>query len=199
MDEAQGNSNNDALADKIARLVQERGWNQEEFARITRLNRHTVRQILLPGEHRRLRNATIGACARALGLTVHELRMLPLDRLLPRMNEGHPANGVAPLRRLYEKAKQPELVAWIERNAERARQLSDGEVDELLTLQESLDALNAIGVEGFVERLERRRRLVQQVYAIAATEYRELLEQFVGLLHEKVQPAHFIQGAEKTT
>ncbi len=179
----------DELADKIARLVQERGWNQEEFARITRLNRHTVRQILLPGEHRRLRNATIGACARALGLTVNELRTLPLDRLLPRMNEAHPANGVAPLRRLYEKAKQPELVAWIERNGERAQQLSDGEVDELLTLQESLDALNAIGVEGFVQQLERRRRLFQQVQTIAATEYRDLLEQLVTLLYEKVNPS----------
>ncbi len=51
-------------ARKIARLVEERGWNQEEFAGITRLNRHTVRQILLAGD-RRLRNATISACARA--------------------------------------------------------------------------------------------------------------------------------------
>src|SRR6516165_5904260 len=190
MDEARPSSSSDELAVKIARLVEERGWNQEEFARITRLNRHTVRQILLPGEHRRLRNATISACARALGLTVNELRTLPLERLLPRMNEMHPANGIAPLRRLYEKAAQPELVAWIERNGERAQQLSDGEVDELLALQESPDALNAVGVEGFVERLERRRRLLQQVQAIAATEYRELLEQFVNLLFEKVQPAH---------
>jgi len=179
----------DDLADKIARLVQERGWNQEEFARISRLNRHTIRQILLPGGHRRLRNATIGACARALGLTVNELRTLPLERLLPRMNAAHPANGVAPLRRLYEKAVQPELIAWIERNGERAQQLSDSEVDELLALQESLDALNAIGVEGFVQQLERRRRLLQQVQAIAATEYCPLLEQFVALLYEKVQPA----------
>jgi transcriptional regulator with XRE-family HTH domain len=189
MDEARSRSEFDALADKIARLVQERGWNQEEFARITRLNRHTVRQILLPGEHRRLRNATIGACARALGLTVNELRTLPLDRLLPRMTEGHPANGVAPLRRLYEKAVQPELIAWMERNGDRAQQLSDAEVDELLALQESIDALNAIGVEGFVARLERRRRLMQQVQIIAGTEYLDLLEQFVALLHEKVQPA----------
>ena len=188
MDAERPASEFDDLADKIARLVQERGWNQEEFARITRLNRHTVRQILLPGEHRRLRNATIGACARALGLTVNELRTMPVEKLLPRMNEGHPANGVAPLRRLYEKAKQPELVAWIERNGERAQHLSDGEVDELLTLQESLDALNAIGVEGFVQQLERRRRLFQQVQAIAATEYRELLEQFVTVLYEKVHP-----------
>lgn len=189
MDTERPTSDFDDLADRIARLVQERGWNQEEFARISRLNRHTVRQILLPGEHRRLRNATIGACARALGLTVSELRTMPLDRLLPRMNEGHPANGVAPLRRLYEKAMQPELVAWIERNGDRAQQLSDGEVDELLNLQESPDALNAIGVEGFVSQLERRRRLLQQVQTIAATEFRDLLEQFVSLLYEKVQPA----------
>ena len=32
------------LASKIARLVQERGWNQEDFARIADLNRHTVRR-----------------------------------------------------------------------------------------------------------------------------------------------------------
>ena len=39
-----------------------------------RVNRHTVRQILLEGATRRLRNATIGACAKALGLTVNDLR-----------------------------------------------------------------------------------------------------------------------------
>ena len=188
MDETRTNSLYDDLADKIARLVQERGWNQEEFARITRLNRHTVRQILLPGEHRRLRNATISACARALGLTVNELRTLPLERLLPRMNEAHPANGVAPLRRLYERATQPELVAWIERNGERAQQLSDEEVDEVLALQEVGGALTAFGVEGLVERLERRRRLIHQVQVIAGTEYLDLLERLVTLLYEKVQP-----------
>ena len=189
MDEARPSSSSDELAVKIARLVEERGWNQEEFARITRLNRHTVRQILLPGGHRRLRNATIGACARALGLTVNELRTLPLERLLPRMHEGHPANGIAPLRRLYGRATQPELIAWMERNPERSQQLSDEEVDELLALQDAGGALTALGVEGVVERLERRRRLVQQVQAIAGTEYLDLLEQFVTLLHEKVQPS----------
>ena len=76
------------LALKITRLVEERGWNQEVFARISRLNRHTVRQILAPSGHRRLRNATISACARALGLTVNELRTQPLEKLLPRMAEG---------------------------------------------------------------------------------------------------------------
>src|SRR4051812_31943460 len=88
MDEPTTTTANSDLATKITRLVEERGWNQEEFARIARLNRHTVRQILLPGGQRRLRNATISACAKALGLTVNELRTQPLERLLPRMAEG---------------------------------------------------------------------------------------------------------------
>ena len=179
----------DDLAVKITRLVQERGWNQEEFARITRLNRHTARQILLPGPPRRLRNATVGACARALGLTVNELRTQPLEKLLPRMAEGRAANGdTSSLRRLYDQATQPELRAWMERNPDRARGLSEEEIDELLSLQGTGGPLTAFGVEGFVERIERRRRLVQQVHAIAGTEYLDLLEQLVVLLYEKVQP-----------
>jgi hypothetical protein len=189
MDEEQAPTAADDLAPKIARLVEERGWNQEEFARIARLNRHTARQILRPGERRRLRNATVSACARALGLTVSELRTLPLERLLPRMNEVRPANGDVPLRRLRNGASQPELIAWLERNPERAQQLSAEEVEELLALQGSGGPLTAFGVEAFVERLERRRRLIQQVHVIAGTEYLDLLEQLVALLHEKVQPS----------
>src|SRR5438477_11056493 len=70
-----------AIASRIACLVQERGWNMEEFARLAQLNRHTVRQILLARTPRRLRNATIGACARALGLSVHDLRTQSLETL----------------------------------------------------------------------------------------------------------------------
>ena len=55
------------LAAKIARLVEERGWNQEEFARIARVNRHTARQILLGSADRSLRNSTVLACARRWG------------------------------------------------------------------------------------------------------------------------------------
>jgi transcriptional regulator with XRE-family HTH domain len=187
MDE-QTNSASADLAVKIARLVEERGWNQEEFARIARLNRHTVRQILLPRGQRRLRNATISACARALGLTVNELRTVPLERLLPRMVDGQAGGADDNLRRRYEQATQPELRAWMERNPDRARQLSDEEVDELLSLQGTGGPLTAFGVDAFVERIERRRRLVQQVHAIAGTEYLDLLEQLVALLYEKVQP-----------
>jgi hypothetical protein len=177
----------DDLAIKIARLVQERGWNQEEFARISRLNRHTARQILLDGS-RHLRNSTVSACARALGLSVSELRDLPLERLLPRMRDSHPANGDDRQRRLYDEATQPELRAWLERNADRARKFSGDEVDELLALQGEGGPLGALGVEGFVRRLERRRQLVQRINAISGTEYLDLLEQLVGLIYDKVQP-----------
>jgi hypothetical protein len=169
-------------------LVEERGWNQEEFARIANLNRQTIRQILMPTGERRLRNATIAACAKALNLTVHELRTLPLERLLPRMHGHHPANGDDQVRRLYEQATQPELLGWIERNTERAKQLNPEERDELLSLQGTGGPLTTLGVEHFVNLIERKRKLMHRVQAIAGTEYIDLLEQLVELMYEKVQP-----------
>src|SRR5437764_8185307 len=122
------------LANKIARLVEERGWNQEDFARISQLNRHTVRQILNSGPKRRLRNATVSQCAEALGLTVSELRNLPLDRLLPRMHGKPPADDEA-LKLLYERAALPDLVSWLERNRDRAAEFRPDEIQELLDMQ----------------------------------------------------------------
>jgi hypothetical protein len=176
------------LALKIARLVEEHGWNREEFARIARLNRHTVRDILQPEPSRQLRNSTVSACARALGLSVSDLRDLPLERLLPRMRGSYPSNGADGVRRLYDQATQPELLSWMERNPDRASRLSAAEVDELLSLQGPDGPLVAFGVEGFVSRLERRRKVVQQVQAVAGTEYLDLLEQLVALIYEKSQP-----------
>jgi hypothetical protein len=194
MDEQTSSTNGSPTADlaiKIARLVQERGWNQEDFARAARLNRHTARQILLEGPTRRLRNATISACARALGLTVNDLRTQPLERLLARMADGAAGatGGQGGARRLYAQATLPELRAWLERNQDRARQLTEDEIDEVLALQGPEGPLAAFGVDTFLQRLERRRRLVQQVRAIAGTEYLDLLEQFVVLLYDKVRPA----------
>ncbi|HVS38122.1 MAG TPA: hypothetical protein VMS17_21365 [Gemmataceae bacterium] len=176
------------LAAKIARLVEERGWNQEEFARIARVNRHTARQILLRSAGRSLRNSTILACARALGLSVNDMRSLPLEKLLPLMRDAQPTDGEAGLRRLYEQATQPELIAWLERNPDRARRLSAEERNELLALQGAAGPFKTLGVEGFVQRLERRRRIVERIHAIAGTEYLDLLEQLVDLLHDRVQP-----------
>lgn len=172
---------------KIARLVQERGWNQEDFARNAGLNRQTVREILQPSGDRRLRNATISACARALGLSVCDLYTLPLEQLLLRARSRDEL-GAEESRRLYERATQPELVAWIERNPGRAGQLSAAEIDELLSLQGTGGHLTAFGVERYVEYLERRRRLQQQIDVVAGTEYLDVLEKVVALMYEKVQP-----------
>jgi transcriptional regulator with XRE-family HTH domain len=175
------------IANKIARLVEERGWNQEEFARITRLNRHTVRQILLNGE-RRLRNATTSACARALGLSVNDLRTLSLDQLLARMRAAEAAgNGTDPRHRLREESSHPELLAWVEQNPDRARYLTADEVDELLALVASGHPLTVSGIDRHVDRMERRRTVLHRVAAIAGSEQFDLLEQFVDLLYEKVK------------
>lgn len=183
-----GNGSGSAdLANTIARLVEERGWNQEDFARISQLNRHTIRQILHGGPQRRLRNATISQCAEALGLTVSELRTLPLERLLPRMHGKPPADEEAQ-KLLYERAALPDLVSWLERNKDRAAQFRPDEVQEVLDEQAPGGVLDKGGVENFVDIMERRRTITCQVREIVHTEYLELLEQFVRLIYEKVKP-----------
>ena len=173
------------LAFKIAKLVEERGWNQEDFARISNLNRHTVRQILNAGPKRRLRNATVSQCAEALGLTVNELRTLPLERLLPRMHGKPPADEEA-LRLLHSRAVLPELLSWLERNQERSAEFRPDEITELLDMQADGGPLVRLGVEQCVEMIERRRELLSRVRMIAGTEFVELLEQFVGLVYDKL-------------
>lgn len=187
MDGAQPSSGAE-LATKIARLVEEKGWSQEFFARATGLNRHTVHQILHGSMKRRLRNETVSRCAKALDMTVSELRTMPLDRLLPRMHGKPPADEEA-LRNLYERAALPELVAWLERNRDRAAELRPDEVQELLDLQPPGGPLEKLGVEHCVELLERRRRVVCRVKEIAGTEYFDMLEQLIQLVYEKVKPA----------
>ena len=175
------------LAGKVARLVQERGWNQEDFARIANLNRHTVRQILQQRGNRRLRNATVMACARALGLSVSDLRTLPVERLLPRMHGATTEGGDDAQKRLAELAKHPERAAWLDRHGDRARRLTSAEVNELLGLQGPDGPLAKLGVEHFVKLIERKRPLRDRVEAIADSEHLEFLERFVELLHEKLQ------------
>jgi transcriptional regulator with XRE-family HTH domain len=176
----------DNLCPKIARLVEECGWNQEEFARIANLNRLTIRNIFQGGP-RRLHNATVSACARALGLTVADLRDVPFERLAARIH-ARPVPGPDPRKHLFDQATQPELLAWLERNPERAAGLTPEERDELLSLQGTGGPLTAFGVAHFVELIERKRRLMERAAAIAGTEYIDLLEQIVHLLYEKVQP-----------
>src|SRR3954471_8946421 len=188
MSESTTQHNHAELAAKIALLAQEKGWNQEDFANIAGLNRQTIRQILHPTGNRRLRNATIAACAKALGLSVRELWEVPVERLLQRLRQPPPpVNGDDKLHRLYQQATQAELRAWLERNPERSRQLTDEEIEELLSLQG--EALNAIGVETFIGKLERRRNLKEQVRVGANSELLETLEALVDLMYSKVSPS----------
>jgi len=182
------NASRSDLATKIARLVEERGWNQEDFARIAKLNRHTVREIVKNGGGRRLRNATVSQCAAALGLHVNELRDLPLERLLPRMHGKRLPEEEGGLKRLTERSKTPDLLAWLEKNPDRAAQITPDEAEDLLLMEGPAGPVARMGVEHAVELIERKRRLLRRVAAIAGTEYGDFLEQFVGLLFEKVQP-----------
>lgn len=177
------------LAAKIALLVEERGWNQEDFARIANLNRHTVRVILKNSSDRRLRNATVKQCAEALGLEVNELRDLPLERLLPRMH-GQRHADVESLKLLQEKATDPELMAWVRDHPDRAASLSVTEAEELIVLHGSNSHRSNMSVDRQVDFIERKRRILQEVGQIAATEYFSFLEQFVHLLHEKIHVPH---------
>lgn len=176
------------LTAKIARLVEERGWNQGDFARIAQLNRQTVRQILLSNSKRRLRNDTVSHCARALGLSVNELRTLPLERLLPRMHSQSLAPAGDTTRRLYDEATQPQLKTWLDTNPERAGKLSPEEKDELLSIQGTGGPLTYEGVEHQVGQIERKRKLIQQIHVIAGTEYIDLLEKVVEFAYERIQP-----------
>jgi hypothetical protein len=173
------------LCAKIARLVEELGWNQQTFARHAKLHRFTVAHII-GGQSRRLHNATVLACAQAFGIGPHELRTEPVERLLPKVRPPRTAAEVR--RRLFEQAMQPEVRLWMERNPDRAAAFTAEELDELLSLQGVGGPLTAFGVAEFVQRLERRRQLVQKVVAVAGTEYVDLLESFVNVLFEKVQP-----------
>lgn len=175
------------IAAKIARLVEERGWNQEDFARIASMNRHTARTIL-QSQGRKLRNATVQSCARALGLTVSELRTLPLERLLPRMRGQSAPEGNDRFQALLDQVTQPELAAWLKRNEDRARRLTPIEADELINMQGPSGPLVAMGVERVIEHLERKRELLHKVQAVAGTEYLSLLEQIVTLLYDKTRP-----------
>jgi transcriptional regulator with XRE-family HTH domain len=178
------------LVDKIARLVEERGWNQEDFARRADLNRLTVRRIMQRREGTRLRNSTVGRCARALSVAVDDLRNAPIAQLLsPRgVKTGPYAEVDAKTRRLYEQAMQPELQAWLQRNPERAARLTHDEMDELLSLQGTGGPHTRLGVEHFVGLVERKRKLIDQVHAIAGTEFLDVLEKIVQLIYEKIQP-----------
>jgi hypothetical protein len=121
-------------------------------------------------------------------MPVSDLKGLPLERLLPRMQERAPHDSDYGLKRLYEHATQPELRAWIDRNPDRALLLDEDEMDELLSLQGVGGPLTSIGVQHFVAQIERRRQLVSKVKTVAGTEFIDVLERLVDLMYDKIQP-----------
>jgi len=180
------------LAMKISKLVEERGWNQEDFAKFARLNRHTVRQILNSGPKRRLRNATVSQCAEALGLTVNELRTLPIERLLPRMHGKPPADEEA-LKLLHAGATLPEFVGWLQRNPERSAAFRGDDITQLLAMQDAGGPMERLGVEQCVLNIERRRELLLKVKMIVNTEFIDVVESVVNLVCDKINASK--QGA----
>jgi transcriptional regulator with XRE-family HTH domain len=175
------------VPEKIARLVAEKGWNQDVFADKAGIARTTARGILTHPE-RELRNATLRRCADALGLTVHELISLPVERLLPRVRQPasvHP--GQIPVQEL---ANQPALREWMARNPDRAARLAPQEIDELISVQNVGGPLTYHGVEHFVSILERKRELLRRVEILAGTEYLDLLEGLVRLMYDRITSLH---------
>ncbi|MSR32309.1 MAG: hypothetical protein EXR99_12475 [Gemmataceae bacterium] len=173
------------LREKISLLVRERGWNQEEFARLARLNRHTVRRIL-QDPLLKLRNGTVESCARALGYSVHELTTAPVDALLCQVRTEATEEAGRRLSSLRENASHPELKAWIERHPERAAALPPTEIRELLAFQKAGN-FTAPALEGFINRLERRFRLMEKIQVLARTRHFDLLEQLVDLMFQHSQ------------
>ena len=173
------------LCAKIARLVQERGWSRQTFARQAGLHRLTVSHIL-GGVERRLHAATVEACAKAFGFTALELRAESAERLIGR--HASPYATTEAKQRLFEETMPPDVRDWLRDHAEQVAQLSPDELDELLSLRESGEPFTAFAVSDLVRRIERRRQLIHKVSTIAGTEFAEFLETLVDLVYDKIQP-----------
>jgi hypothetical protein len=157
------------LVGKIARLAGERGWDVAAFAQAASLHRATAQQILA-GTARRLQDNTVRACAEAFGVSCLALRCEPIATLLAQMREPIAASEeVAALRASFPL-------------------LTDDDINEVLAVKEERGPQSPFAMGEHARRLERRRRLANKVLIVAGTEYVDLLEQFVDLLYEKVQP-----------
>lgn len=174
------------LSGKIAGLVRERGWSQHEFARRAGLSRQTVREILEQTCRRRLRNRTIYGCARALGMSVAQLREDGNGQVPQAADAGNPPVFAEDLR--YDMATQPQVKRWLEDQESEAARYTPAEIGELLSMQGTGGPLTAEGLEAALRQLDRKRKLIDRVHVIAGTEYLGLLERLVEWLYERVQP-----------
>lgn len=175
----------DGLRSRIAALVRERGWCQNEFAQKAGLSLQTAREILEGSSPRRLRNRTIFGCAQALGLSVADLR----SEVKPGPGDFHLSiNSPSKAIWRYDLATQPEVKNWLQDARCEAAKYTFEEIEELTSIQGTGGPLTAEGLEAARTLLDRKRELLRRVHAIAGTEYLELLEDMVSLLFKKVQP-----------
>src|SRR5437016_5368219 len=91
----------------------------------------------------------------------------------------------------------PDLGPKIARLVEE-RGWNQEETDELLSLQGTGGPLTGFGVEHFVSIIERRRKIIEQIHAIAGTEQLDLLEKFVNVLYEKICPFEMYERAHQS-
>ncbi|CAN5321612.1 hypothetical protein BH10PLA2_BH10PLA2_05640 [soil metagenome] len=175
----------DGLRSRIATLVRERGWCQNEFARQAGLSLQTAHEILEGLSPRRLQNRTVFGCAQALGMSVSELRSEA--ELRPGI-VNHSATLASKAAWRYDLATQPQVKQWLQNAHSEASRYTLEEIEELLSIQGTGGPLTAEGLEAARALLDRKRELLRRVHAIAGTEYLDLLEDMVGLLFKKVQP-----------
>lgn len=88
----------------------------------------------------------------------------------------------------YERMMQPTLTAWLEFYSDRAAQLTDEEIDELYSLNGVGGPLTTTGIEHFVDRIERRRALVEKIAVLSGTDLFGTLEVLVDQMLAQVQP-----------
>lgn len=165
--------------EKIAYLVRELGWTQEDFARRAGLNRHTARHILLRPQQQ-LRNRTVQSCAAALGLSVAELGAKSVEDLQARIHGAQ-----TPPTRDDLRAAHPALAAWLDAHPERAAGLTAADMRELAARAGAKPDSSADQWTHYVDRLHRKRDLLRKVELIAGTEHLPLLEELVNLMFEK--------------
>lgn len=170
-----------SLQQKIARLITQKGWNQEDFARISRLNRHTVRTIML-GKEVKLRNSTLESCARAFGFTPDQLIQSPLELLLSKLDTNQTPVQQQRYRRLLEGITREELKNWMEKHPDRARLLESSAIDEILSFQTN-PSFNPGNLETLILRLERKARILEKVRHLNHPRHLEVLEHLLDTMH----------------
>jgi transcriptional regulator with XRE-family HTH domain len=166
-------------------MVRERGWCQNEFARRAGLSLQTAREILEGPSSRRLQNRTIFGCARALGLSVAELRS---EASAPPGTLNLSEKIISREAWRYDLATQPCVKDWLQYSQAEAATYTIEEIEELMSIQGTGGPLTAEGLEAARALLERKRELLRRVHAIAGTDYLDLLEALVSSLFKRVQP-----------